>query len=243
MMPSPLRDGHEVDRRGAGHDQRVQDRLVAVAVAQHQVAARNGAVPDDLVRGRSAADHEQGFVRAEDARRVALARGDRPRVVEQRPELPDRHRNVGAQRVLAEELVEQLAYRALAERHAAAVAGRVPGVAGVQRVVHQRLEHRRRQALEVELRRARDGAGEELGRVLEQAHEGVRVPEHARRNHLGRALVAEQEDRQAGRCGCAWRPAPPRGSAIASGVASAPSTETSQHDSVLKTLTSRRASS
>ena len=60
------------------------------------------------------------------------------------PSSPHRHRDVGAQRVLAEELVEQLADRALAEGDAAAVTGRVPGVAGLQRVVHQRLEHRRR---------------------------------------------------------------------------------------------------
>ena len=175
----------------------MQDRLVAVAVAQHEVAAADRAVPDDLVRGRGAADHEQRLVRAEDARGVALAFGDRAGVIEQRAELADRHRDVRAQRVLAEELVEQLADRALAEGDAAAVAGRVPGVAGVQRVFHQRLEHRRRQALEVELRRAGDRAGQELGRVLEQAHEGVRVLEHAGRHHLRGALVAEQEDRQA----------------------------------------------
>ena len=46
------------------------------------------------------------------------------------------------------------------------------------------------------LRRARDDAGDEFGRILEQPHEGIGVLEHACRNHLGGALVAEQEDRQ-----------------------------------------------
>ena len=155
------------------------------------------AVPDDLVRGRGAADHEQRFVRAEDARRVALARGDRPGVVEQRAELcrpTPKCRSAACSRRRTRRTAGPTGL--LRNADAAAVAGRVPGVAGVQRVIHQRLEHRRRQALEVELRRARDGAGQELGRVLEQAHEGVRVLQHARRHHLRGALVAEQEDRQ-----------------------------------------------
>ncbi len=66
----------------------------------------------------------------------------------------------------------------------------------MQSVIHQRLEHRRGEALEVELRRARDDAGQELGRVLEQPHEGVRVLQHARRDHFRSELIAEQEDRQ-----------------------------------------------
>ena len=81
------------------------------------------------------------------------------------------------------------------------------------------------------------------GEVLEQPHEGVGVLQHARRNHLGGEFVAEQEDRQ-----------PVVAAALGGqhlfehlpsrvGLSSAPSTETSQQDSLLKTLTSRRASS
>ena len=77
---------------------------MAIAVAEHEVAPADHAVPDDLVRRRRAADDEQRFVGAEDARGVALALGDRPGVIEQRAELADRDRDVGAQRVLAEEL-------------------------------------------------------------------------------------------------------------------------------------------
>ena len=189
--------GQQVDRRRAGHDQRMQDRLVTIAVAQHQVAASYHAVPDDLVRGRGAADHEQRLVGAEDAGRVALPGGDRPGVVEQRAERTDRHRNVRAQRVLTEELVEELPDRALAKAHPAAVPRGMPRVARLKRVVHQRLEHRRGEPLEIELRRARDGAGDELRRVLEQAHEGVGVLQYSGGHHLGGALVAEEIDRYA----------------------------------------------
>ena len=41
--------GREVHRHRAGHDQRMQQRLVAVAVDEHHVATGHGAVPHDLV--------------------------------------------------------------------------------------------------------------------------------------------------------------------------------------------------
>src|SRR5690242_11892627 len=112
----------------------MQDGLVAIAIAQHEVALPDHAVPNDLVCGRRAPDDEQRLVRAEDARRVALALRDRSGVIEQRAQFTHRHRDVGAQRVLAEELVEELSDRAFAESYAAAVTGGVPGVAGMQRV-------------------------------------------------------------------------------------------------------------
>jgi hypothetical protein len=59
----------------------------------------------------------------EDARRVALGRGNRAGVVEQLAEFLDRIADVGTQHVLAEELVEHLADRRLQESHAARMAG------------------------------------------------------------------------------------------------------------------------
>ena len=72
-----------------------------------------------------------------------------PVVVEQLAELVDRVADVGAQHVLAEELVEHLADRALQERDAARVARAVPRIGAVLRVVDQRAEERRRQRVEV----------------------------------------------------------------------------------------------
>jgi hypothetical protein len=111
-----------------GHDDRVQDRLVAVAVDDHDVARRHGRVPDDLVRRRGAVGDEEQVIGIEDARRVALGGRDRPGVVEQLAEFLDRVADVGAQHVLAEELVEHLADRRLEESHAARVAGAVPRI-------------------------------------------------------------------------------------------------------------------
>jgi hypothetical protein len=64
--------GGEVHRHRAGHDQRVQQRLVAVAVDEHHVAARHRAMPDDLVGGGGAVGDEEGMVGAEVACRLVL---------------------------------------------------------------------------------------------------------------------------------------------------------------------------
>jgi hypothetical protein len=68
----------------------------------------------------------------EDARGIALGGGHRAGVVEQLAEFFHGIADVGAQHVLAEELVEHLAHRALQEGHAAGVAGAVPGVGAVR---------------------------------------------------------------------------------------------------------------
>ena len=139
---------------------------MAVAVDHHDVARRHGGVPDDLVgRGRAVGDEVQ-VVAVEDARGVALGRGHRAGVVEQLAEFLDGVADVGAQHVLAEELVEHLAHRALQEGHAAGVARAVPGIRTVRRVVGQRAEERRRQGFEVGLGFAHHVAGDELRRVL-----------------------------------------------------------------------------
>ncbi len=90
----------QVERYRPGHDDRVEDRLVAVAVHQHQVFATDHGVPDDLVRGGSAIDHEEGMVGAEIARGTVLGLGQGAGMVEQRAQLGDRDRQVGTQRVL-----------------------------------------------------------------------------------------------------------------------------------------------
>ena len=194
--PEAVAGRNKVDRRGAGHDQRMQDGFVAVPVAEDEVALADHSMPDDFVGCGRAANDKERFIRSENARRVSLPLRDRAGVIEQGPDLADGHRNVGPQRVLAEELVEQRPDRALAKRCASAMAWRVPGIAGLESVIHQRLEHRRREAIEIELRRTRYRAGQELRRVLEQAHERVRVLQHIRRHHFGSEFVSEKEDRQ-----------------------------------------------
>ena len=60
------------NRNRAGHGNRVQDRLVAVAIDDHDIIGRDGRVPHDLVRRRGAVGDKKQMVSAKDARRVAL---------------------------------------------------------------------------------------------------------------------------------------------------------------------------
>ena len=121
-----------------------------------------------------------------------------PGVVEQLAEFVDRVADVGAQHVLAEELVEHLADRALQERDAARVARAVPRVRAVLRVVDQRAEERRRQRVEVGLGLADDVARDELRRVLEHVDEAVQLAQDVVRDVARGARLAVQVDRDLG---------------------------------------------
>ncbi|EYE73271.1 hypothetical protein HPNK_00010, partial [Glaesserella parasuis str. Nagasaki] len=98
--------GSEVHRHRTGHDQRMQQRLVAVAVDKHHVAAGHCTVPDDLVGCGGAVGDEEGMVGAEVACCLFLGVLDRAGVVEQRTQLRHRDRQIAAQGVLTVELVE-----------------------------------------------------------------------------------------------------------------------------------------
>ena len=128
-------------------------------------------------------------------RRVALARRHRAGVVEQLAELVDRVAHVGAQHVLAEELVEHPADRALQERDAARMAGAVPRVRAVLRVVDERLEERRRDAVEVAASFPDDVTRHELRRVLEHVDEAVQLAQDVVGQVLRGARLAVEVDR------------------------------------------------
>ena len=117
---------HQENGDRAGHDDRMQDRLVAVAIDDDDVTRRDGRIPDNLVRRRRAVGHEIEMISVEDARRVTLRCGHRAGVIEQLTEFLDRVADVGAQHVLAEELVEHLPDRALEKGHAARVSRAMP---------------------------------------------------------------------------------------------------------------------
>ena len=120
----------EVDRLRARQDHAVVDRLVAVAVEQHLVARGQQRLEDHLVGGGRAVGGEVGLPGAEGLRGQALRLHDDAGGVQQRIEHLHRHREVGAQQVLAGEIVEVTHPRAALERVAAGVAGRVPAVLG-----------------------------------------------------------------------------------------------------------------
>ena len=133
----------QVERDRAGHDDRMQHRLMAIAVHQHQVIAPHHGMPDDLVGGGRAVDHEERMVGAKVTRSAGLGFGQGPGVIEQRAQFGHRHRQVRAQGVLPKELMKRLPHRAFAIGHATAMAGGVPGIIGVGSVLHQGLEERR----------------------------------------------------------------------------------------------------
>ncbi|MPL71228.1 hypothetical protein SDC9_17001 [bioreactor metagenome] len=167
--------GFQEHRDRAGHDDRVQDRLVAVAVDHHHIARRHGVVPDHLVRGRGAVGDKETVVGVEDPRGVALGGADRAVVVQKLAQFLDRVAHVGAQHVLAVELVIHLPDRRFQEGDAARMPRAVPRVGPVLGIVEQGAEERRLDRLEIALRLADDVLGDELGGVLEHVDEAVQL--------------------------------------------------------------------
>ena len=107
------------DRDGAGHNDRMQDRLVAVAVHDHHIAGCNGMVPHHLVRGRGAVGHEEAVISIEDPRGIAFRRADSTIMIQKLSQLLDRVADIGPQHVLAVELVIHLSDGRFQEGHAA----------------------------------------------------------------------------------------------------------------------------
>ena len=186
---------HQKDGNGASHDDRMEDRLVAVAVDDDDIARRHGRVPDNLVRRRRAVGDEEQVIGAEDTRRVAFGSRYRAGVVEQLSQFLDGIADIRAQHVLAEKLVEHLPDRRLEESDAARMSRTVPGVRAVGRIVRQGMKERRRHALQVCARFADDVTGDELGRVFEHVDEAVQLTQDIVGNVARRPRFPVQEDR------------------------------------------------
>ena len=138
------------------------------------------------------------MIGVENARGIALGSCHRAGVIQQLAEFLDGVADVGAQHVLAEELVEHLANRTLEEGDTAGVARTVPRIGAICSVVHQRPEKRWRQRIEIGLGLAHDVAGDELRRVLEHVNETVQLAQHVVGNVPRGARLAMQEDRDFG---------------------------------------------
>ena len=116
---------HE-NRDGTGHDDAVQDGLVAVSVNDHHIAGGNGMVPDHLVRCARAIGHEEAMVSVENPCRIAFGRADGAVVVKQLAQFLDRVAHIGAQHVFAVELVVHLPNGAFQKGDTARMPGTVP---------------------------------------------------------------------------------------------------------------------
>jgi hypothetical protein len=131
----------------------------------------------------------------EDARRVALRGGDRAGVVEQLAEFLDRIADIGAQHVLAEELVEHAARPGSSGRPP-----RPSGRGSARNTSHPRHSgsgrgRRAAPGFEVGLGLADDVAADEFGGVLEHVDEAVQFAQHVVRDVARGARLAVQEDR------------------------------------------------
>ncbi|MNO48806.1 hypothetical protein D3C76_391470 [compost metagenome] len=186
---------HQVGRNRPGQGHRVLGGLVAIAVAQGDLVARDAGHEDDAVGHRRAVGHVIRAVGAEDLGGIAFTLADRATVIEQRTEFAHRDRQVGTQQVLPEELVERTACGALQERCTAGMAGGVPRVFIVAGKLHQRAEHRRQGGLAIAFDGRQDAPAEETGGVLGQPDEVVGVLHDQQRNARRGGAVADQEHR------------------------------------------------
>jgi hypothetical protein len=119
--------GFQIDRHAARHHQRaVMVGFVVVAVEQHEVILGDQRGQHDLVRSRSAVEHEIGALGAENARGLALCFECGAFVDQQVAEFQDRIVEIVAEHRLAQMLDEDAPDRAAAIEHAAIMAGAGP---------------------------------------------------------------------------------------------------------------------
>src|SRR5262249_19764817 len=135
--------GAQENRNAAGDREALLDALVAIAVAERDLAIADARAHDRTVRSRRAVEHGVPPVRAGDARRVALARADGPRVPEQGAERGALDPHVGAEEILAIEIEEDPADRRFEERDAPLMPRRGPRVLDVAIVLAERGDERR----------------------------------------------------------------------------------------------------
>ncbi|MPN49612.1 hypothetical protein SDC9_197234 [bioreactor metagenome] len=132
-------------RYRTGHDDRMQDGLMAVTIDHDDVAWRDRGMPHHLVGRRRTVGDEIQVIAIEDTGRVTLRGRHWPRVVEQLPKLVHRVAHIGTQHVLTEKLVEHLPDRAFQEGDTTGMSGTMPRIRTVCSIVHQGPEEWRRQ--------------------------------------------------------------------------------------------------
>ena len=182
-------------RNCTGHDDGVQIRFVAVAIHHHDITRRHAGVPDDFIRGGRAVGHEKAMIGLENTRGVLLRIKQRARVRERLAKLLHRVTDIRAQHIFTVKLMKQLPHGAFQIRHAARMAGRVPRIRGVLRVIDQGLEKRGKQPIDIQLRLAQHAPRHEFVRVLKHIHETVHLTQHVGRQIARSMRASIQENR------------------------------------------------
>ena len=165
---------HE-DRHRAGHDDGVQDGLVAVAIDHHHIARGHGVVPHNFVRRAGAIGDKEAMVGIKNAGSVALTLANRAIVVQQLAQLFHRVADVSAQHVFTIKLVVHLAHWAFQKGHATRVTRAVPRIRTVFGVIEQSFEKRRLHTLQIAFGLANDVACHKLGRVFKHVNKAMQL--------------------------------------------------------------------
>lgn len=124
-------------RNRPGHDDGMQDGLVAVAVYHHHIIGCHRVMPHHLVAGRGAVGYKKAVVSVKNAGRITLTFTDGTIVIQQLTQFFNGVAHVGAQHVLAIKLVIHLPHRAFQKGHATRMAWAVPGIGAIFSIVQQ----------------------------------------------------------------------------------------------------------
>ena len=182
----------------AGLDERaLVQRLVVVAIEEHQIAAPQHGVGDHLVGGARAVQHEVGLVGAEHLRRVLLRARGGAFVNEEIAEVDVGVAQVVAEDALAEMLEEQLARRRFSVELATLVARAVEGDVGLGIVGHEPAKERRQQAHPVVDDARHDLLGVEGGGLLSDVDVALDLSEHPQHGDVGdTGRIGERPERR-----------------------------------------------
>ena len=192
------------DRTGL-HQRALVQRLVVVAVEQHQVAALEHRAGDDLVRRAGAVEHEVRAVGAEHLRRVRLRLVGRALVDQQVAEFDVGVAQVVAEDRFAEVLEEQLPGRRLAIELAALVARAVERDRRLAVVGHQLAEERRQQAHAVVDDAGHHLLGVERRRLLAEVDVALDLAQAADHRQVGDAVRIGQRPQRRAKADAAHR--------------------------------------
>ena len=113
-------------RYRTGHDDRVQNRLVAITVHDDDITICDCRMPNDFVRGGGSVGHKETMICTKNSRSIAFRRCHGAGMVEQLTKFFNSVTHVGPQHVFAKELVKHLPHWAFQKSHATRVTWAVP---------------------------------------------------------------------------------------------------------------------
>ncbi|VTM88402.1 Uncharacterised protein [Raoultella ornithinolytica] len=133
---------------------------MAVTVNQQRAARRCRIHADNFVRRRGAVRHHVALLGTKGAGDILLGFEMRAGVIEERPQLGDRNRHVGFQRIATEKVIKQAANRAFLVRASPHMPRRTEGIFSLLHIVEQGFGKRRGNVIQVFARVLGDSGGD-----------------------------------------------------------------------------------